>query len=46
VTGKVTMPFVIEPAVGLDRLFLAFLTDAYAEESNVPSAKDKQKQVH
>jgi len=44
VTGKVTMPFVIEPAVGLDRLFLAFLTDAYAEESNVPSAKDKQKQ--
>jgi glycyl-tRNA synthetase len=43
VTGKVTMPCVIEPAVGLDRILLAFLTDAYDEETNVPTAKDKAK---
>ncbi|ELR13205.1 glycine-tRNA ligase [Acanthamoeba castellanii str. Neff] len=43
VTGKVTMPYVIEPAVGLDRILLAFLTDAYDEETNVPTAKDKAK---
>lgn len=39
------MPWVIEPAAGLDRLFLTLLTDAYAEETNVPSARDKEKQV-
>lgn len=27
------MPHVIEPAVGLDRLMLAFITSAYAEEA-------------
>lgn len=46
VTNKVTVPYVIEPAAGLDRIFLTILTDAYAEEQNVPSAKDKAKPVN
>ncbi|KAL6045653.1 Glycine--tRNA ligase [Balamuthia mandrillaris] len=38
-TGELTLPHVIEPAAGLDRLLLAFLTDAYHEE-DVPSSSD------
>jgi len=36
--GEPYFPHVIEPAVGLDRLVYAFLTDAYREEQ-VPSAQ-------
>ena len=32
-SGEKYVPFVIEPAVGVDRLALAFLCDAYAEEN-------------
>ncbi len=32
------LPFVVEPAVGLDRMLLAFLVDAYREEE-APTAK-------
>lgn len=32
VTNQRFMPYVIEPSVGVDRLFLALLVDAYAEE--------------
>ena len=31
-TNKKYIPYVIEPSVGVDRLFLAFLVDAYEEE--------------
>ena len=31
-TNEKYLPFVIEPSVGLDRLFLAILTDAYTKE--------------
>lgn len=31
-TGEKYLPYVIEPSVGLDRLFLAVLTDAYTKE--------------
>lgn len=33
-TGKKILPHVIEPAVGVDRLFLMVLTDAYVEEES------------
>ena len=32
-TNEKYLPFVIEPSVGLDRLFLAILTDAYTKEN-------------
>lgn len=32
VTGEKFMPFIIEPSVGVSRLFLALLIDAYTEE--------------
>jgi glycyl-tRNA synthetase len=32
VTNERYVPYVIEPAVGVDRIMLAFLVDAYAEE--------------
>ncbi|NLC66984.1 MAG: glycine--tRNA ligase [Clostridium sp.] len=32
VTNETFIPYVVEPSVGIDRLFLAFLTDAYKEE--------------
>ncbi|EPG67145.1 glycine--tRNA ligase [Leptospira wolffii] len=32
VAGKKYIPYVVEPALGLNRLFLATITDAYAEE--------------
>ncbi len=32
-TNEKFIPYCIEPAVGLNRLMLAFLTDAYAEET-------------
>src|SRR5690606_22857473 len=31
-TGERITPYVIEPAIGADRLFLALFTDAYTEE--------------
>ncbi len=34
VTGEKFMPYVIEPSVGVSRLFLALLLDAYVEEDN------------
>jgi glycyl-tRNA synthetase len=33
-TGKKILPHVIEPAVGIDRIFLMALCDAYTEEEN------------
>lgn len=33
-TGKKVLPHVIEPAVGIDRIFLMALCDAYTEEEN------------
>ena len=33
-TGAKTLPHVIEPAVGVDRLFLMVLCDAYSEEDS------------
>lgn len=32
ITNEKFVPYCIEPSVGVDRLFLAFLTDAYTEE--------------
>lgn len=32
-TNEKYVPFCVEPSVGIDRLFLTFLTDAYAEET-------------
>lgn len=40
-SGKKILPHVIEPAVGIDRLFLMVLCDAYVEEEN-PSASSGQ----
>ena len=31
-TNETFIPYVVEPSVGIDRLFLAFLTEAYTEE--------------
>lgn len=31
-TNETFIPYVVEPSVGIDRLFLAFLADAYTEE--------------
>lgn len=33
-TGKKVLPHVIEPAVGINRIFLMILSDAYTEEEN------------
>ncbi len=33
-TGKKVLPHVIEPAVGINRIFLMILSDAYCEEEN------------
>ena len=33
-TGRKILPHVIEPAVGVDRIFLMLLSDAYTEEEN------------
>lgn len=33
-TGKKVLPHVIEPAVGINRIFLMVLSDAYTEEAN------------
>ena len=40
-SGESVVPYVIEPASGVDRGFLAFLTDAYEEEQD-PSAGSGQ----
>ena len=34
VTGEVFIPHVIEPSIGVERLFLAILTNAYCEEED------------
>jgi glycyl-tRNA synthetase len=39
-TGERYVPYVIEPAVGVDRSMLAFLLEAYAEDE-APDAKGK-----
>ncbi|MGH2447990.1 MAG: glycine--tRNA ligase, partial [Chloroflexota bacterium] len=41
-TGEHFVPFVIEPAAGLDRAFLVTLLDAYAEESTGPKPSDRR----
>ena len=43
-SGKKILPHVIEPAVGINRLFLMILCDAYVEEEN-PSADSGQGRV-
>jgi glycyl-tRNA synthetase len=41
-TGERFIPYVIEPAVGVDRSFLAVLADAYAEEQTGPKPSDRR----
>jgi glycyl-tRNA synthetase len=36
------VPYVIEPAMGVDRAFLVVLSDAYAEEQTGPKAADRR----
>lgn len=40
-TGKKVLPHVIEPAVGINRIFLMALSDAYTEESSVGSGQGR-----
>jgi glycyl-tRNA synthetase len=40
------VPFVIEPAVGVDRSFLVALLDAYGEEQTGPKAADRRTVLH
>jgi glycyl-tRNA synthetase len=39
-SGERFVPWVIEPAMGIERAFLAVLCDAYAEEQTGPTPKD------
>ncbi|HZT95446.1 MAG TPA: glycine--tRNA ligase [Chloroflexota bacterium] len=41
-SGERFIPWVIEPAAGIERAFLAILQDAYVEESTGPKAKDSR----
>ncbi len=41
-TGERFIPYVIEPAVGVDRSFLVVLADAYAEEQTGPKPSDRR----
>ena len=41
-SGQTYVPYVIEPAVGVDRTFLVTLIDAYAEEDTGPKQSDRR----
>lgn len=45
-TGDRYIPWVVEPAAGVDRAFLAVLVDAYEEESTGPKPKDIRTVLH
>ena len=45
-TAERFVPYVIEPAVGVDRTFLVVLLNAYAEEQTGPKASDRRTVLH